>query len=223
LAREYKKLNKNVAVLPNCVDPIDWRIPKRNEGNKVRIGIVGSVVYYNDFEIIKDFIKELSERDDVELVVFGLQSKETRWSNPDTETVLAEEYAYWDSLKLEHAPWVPAKDYANTLNNLRLDMMLIPRKDNYFNRCKSNLKFLEAAMCEVPVVASSFKNGPYEELNNTIGFKVKNRAEFRAMTEMLIDNRDLRRQMGINAKEYVLKHYSIKNNAHLWAEAYAKI
>jgi glycosyltransferase involved in cell wall biosynthesis len=101
--------------------------------------------------------------------------------------------------------------------------MLIPRKDNYFNRCKSNIKFLEASMLEIPVVATSFKNGPYEELTTDIGLKAKNDDEFRVFTEMLIDNEYLRRKIGINAKEYVLKHYSIKDNAHLWAEAYAKI
>ena len=49
--------------------------------------------------------------------------------------------------------------------------MLIPRGENYFNRCKSNIKFLEASMCEIPVIAQSFttNDSPYDELDGKIG------------------------------------------------------
>ena len=219
LAKEYKKLNKNVVVLPNCVSPIDWRKPKRNEG-KLRIGLIGSSAYYGDFNEIRDLIKDLSKK--YTMVVFGLHNKKQRSNNPETTELLEDEYKFWDSIEYEQTPWVEMKDYFNTLNDLRLDLMLIPRKDNYFNRCKSNVKFLESAMCEVPVIASSFKNGPYEELDGQNGIKVKPN-EWKVMVEMLIERPELRRQIGKNAKEYVLKNYSIKNNAHLWQEAYAKI
>ena len=51
------------------------------------------------------------------------------------------------------------------LNELRLDMMIIPRADNYFNRCKSNVKFLETSMLEIPVIAQAFPTGdsPYQQ------------------------------------------------------------
>lgn len=52
LAQEYKPLNKNVVVLPNCIDPFDWSEPKRNKGDKVRIGLVGSVGY-DDYKTIE--------------------------------------------------------------------------------------------------------------------------------------------------------------------------
>lgn len=223
LAREYKRLNKNVVVLPNCIDPVDWRVPKRNEGEKVRIGIVGSVAYYHDFRVIQDFLKDLAGRSDVQLVMFGLQGKDERKTNILTESELKDEYAFWDAINVEHAPWVKMNHYFNSLNDLKLDLMLIPRKDNYFNRCKSNVKFLEAAMCEIPVIASSFKNGPYEELDGNMGILVKNQREWRYEVDRLIKDKELRRQIGRNAKDYVLDNYSIKLNAHKWAEAYATL
>jgi len=47
----------------------------------------------------------------------------------------------------------------------KLDMIIIPRSDSMFNRCKSNLKFLENSMLEIPSVCQSFSTGdsPYEE------------------------------------------------------------
>ena len=106
----------------NCVNPDDWATPLRNDGYKVRIGLVGSVAYNQDFEIIKDFIRELDERNDVQLVLFGLWTGAKRHSNPLVEKTLKKEYKFWDSLKnKEHAPWVDMNYYFDqcSLQNIR--------------------------------------------------------------------------------------------------------
>jgi glycosyltransferase involved in cell wall biosynthesis len=100
--------------------------------------------------------------------------------------------------------------------------MIIPRKDNYFNRCKSNIKFLEAAMCEIPVVAQSFSEGPYEEITEDMGILVRDNKKWDDMVNLLIADKHLRRKMGRKAKEYALKHYDINNRYHLWNDAYVK-
>jgi glycosyltransferase involved in cell wall biosynthesis len=224
LAREYREYNDNVVVLPNCVDPDDWDEPLRNEGDKVRIGIVGSAALEYDYQHIKDIIKELSERDDVELVMFGLGNQEHREKNPLVTKTFTDEYTFWDSVNYEHFPWCPVEDYMTTLNEARLDFMLIPRQDNYFNRCKSNLKFLEASMCEIPVIAQSFEDGPYEELKvGDIGILVKDNADWMAEINKLINNKNLRRKIGRKAKEYVLNNYNIADNAYRWEQAYQSL
>lgn len=224
LAEEYKKQNANVAILPNYVDPDDWDEPLRNEGSKVRIGLVGSAAMEYDYLHLKDIIRELSERDDVEIVMFGLGDKKHRKKNPNVTKVFHDEYKFWDSIKMEHFPWVKNYLYQETLNEMRLDIMLIPRKDNYFNRCKSNVKFLEAAMCEIPVIAQSFEDGPYEEIiNGETGVLIKDNNDWRDAIEMLIKDKDLRRKIGKNAREYVLKNYDIKDHYQEWSEAYNKL
>ena len=143
LASEYRLLNDNVVILPNYIDPFDWDEPLRNEGDKVRIGIVGSAAIEYDYLHVKDVLRELSERNDVELVMFGLGDKKHREDNPIVTKVFKEEYDFWDSLNIKHIPWCPTYLYQQKLNEARLDLMIIPRKDNYFNRCKSNIKFLD--------------------------------------------------------------------------------
>jgi len=138
------------------------------------------------------------------------------------ESVHYKEYAFWDSLKnLEHLPWCEMKDYIDVLEQTRLDIMLIPREDNYFNRCKSNLKFLEAAMLEIPVVAQAMTDGPYQELDGSNGILATD--DWEEKVELLIQDKELRTAIGKNAKDYVLSKYDINNNAHLWREAYSKI
>lgn len=224
LSDEYKKLNNNVVILPNCVDETDWDKPKRNKGNKVRIGLVGSVAYEYDYLHLKDILRKLSKRDDITVVMFGLGSKEHREKNKYVTKAFKEEYEFWDSIEKEQIPWCGIEEYPTKLNDAKLDIMLIPRKDNYFNRCKSNIKFLEASMCEVPVIAQSFDNAPYEELeNNKTGVLISDNNDWEKEIDKLINDKKLRRSIGKNAKKYVLKNYNIENHSNEWYDVYKKL
>lgn len=231
LADEYRPLNKNVLVLPNCVDPFDWDEPLRNETNIVRIGLVGSVAY-GDYQIIEPYLKELAKRKDVRLVMFSLSDVKLpeNAKNPFLETykkIHKESYSFVEENDIELHRLVPMSQYFEKLNSLKLDIMLIPRIDNYFNKCKSNIKFLEASMLEIPVVASSFKDkkSPYDlsiEHGKT-GFLAQTEEDWREMTEKLIKDKELREEIGKNAKEYTLNNFNINDKAHLWEEAYKKL
>lgn len=222
LANEYRELNKNVAVLPNCVDPDDWDEPLRNETNKVRVMISGSASYTQDFIHIADYLRELDARDDVQLVLFGLWTGRKREENPLIEKTYEEEYKFWDSLpNLEHIGWVQPQYYPQALNEARADIMIIPRKENYFNRCKSNIKFLEAAMCEIPVVAQSFSTGdsPYD-LDSEALQLATDMLDWKKKVDNLIENKMLRRELGRKAREHVVENYDIAKKAHLWESFY---
>lgn len=225
LAKEYRELNKNVVVLPNCIDPDVWPDPERNEGPKVRIGIVGSTAYEtNQAPEFAKVLHELDEREDVQLVLLGLPAK-----TPDRMKVVVpahkKDYEFWEGFKnLEWTPLVDMKDYFDTLNNLKLDLMLIPRADRYFNRCKSNLKFLEASMLEIPVIAQGFTTGdsPYQQNPSDQEYMeiVVDNKDWIEKINFLINHKEDRRGMGKRAKEYVLKNYNIEDKIHLWEEAY---
>lgn len=219
LAKEYRELNPNVKVLPNLVNPDDWSKPKRNKGDKVRIGVVGSVAYYHDFQIVEDVLTKLDNDPRVQLVLFGLHDKEKRKTNKKVNKVHKREYAFWDTLKnVEQAPWCDMIDYFDTLNDLELDIMMIPRKDNYFNKCKSNIKFLEASMCEIPVITNYFKDSPYEKDGDYVVWA----KDWLKDLERLITDKKLRRDIGKKAKQYVLKAYNI-DRAIIWEETYNKL
>lgn len=223
LAREYRELNNNVIILPNYVDPFDWDEPLRNTDNKVRIGIVGSAAIEYDYLHVKDVLQQLSDREDVELVMFGLGDRKHRKDNPVVTKVFHDEYAFWDTLKIDHYPWVKNYLYPQTLNEMKLDLMIIPRKDNYFNRCKSNIKFLEASMLEIPVIAQSFDNSPYEEITPDMGVLIKDNNKWLEEINRLVADKKLRQAMGKKAKKYVLANYNIENNYYKWADAYKNL
>lgn len=226
LAEEYRKLNKNVVVLPNCVDPDMWpEEPQRNEGDKVRIGFVGSVAMNGDFEPLRDALLALTKNSNITVVLFALPPK--REDTALAQKYYKEDYEFWETLNVEWQPFVPRADYEETLDNLRLDLMVIPRRDDYFNRCKSNLKFLEASMLEIPVIAQGFpdKKSPYEvDLQDADHMViVKDNSKWLDTIMLLAFAKPMRERIGRKAKEYVLRRYDINKNIHLWEETYQKL
>ncbi len=226
LAEEYRKINPNVKVLPNCVDPDDWPEPERNQTDKVRIGFVGSVALNNDFEKFLPVLMELNARPDVQLVLFALPPKNDA-TKEMVQKLYKDDYEFWESLNIEWQPFVMMEEYIDTLNNLKLDIMVIPRKDDYFNRCKSNVKFLESSMLEIPVVAQGFEDGksPYQadlEDSQYMDIVIDNTKWMDAL-EPLIKSKELRQEKGLKAREYVVKKYSIQNNIYRWEEAYKEL
>ena len=142
----------------------------------------------------------------------------------DVHNYYKPELDFWMSYNVEWQPFVGIQDYILTLNNLKLDILLIPRSDDYFNRCKSNIKFLEASMLEIPVVAQGFitNDSPYQvDPEDAKAMRIVTDSS-KWMEEIipLLESKELRVGQGKKAREYVLNKYQIKDNIHKWTEAY---
>jgi glycosyltransferase involved in cell wall biosynthesis len=223
LADEYRKLNPNVVVLPNMIDPFYFDEPLRNEGDKVRIGITGSVGLSSDLDVLFPIFKHYQNDPRVQLVFFSLNGKPTKL----LREIYEDEYKTLEALNVEWHPLAEVHEYYEVLNNVKLDIQIIPRQDNYFNRCKSNIKFLESSMFEIPVIAQGFSDNlsPYqanpEDAKHMLIAHDFN--EWIKHIEFLIENKEARREQGKRAREYVVKNYDINKKAHLWEDAYRKI
>ncbi len=224
LKKEYAEINPNVVVLPNCVDPFYYPEPKRNETDIVRIGITGSVGITSDIEVLKPIIEKYQHDPRVRLVLLSLPPE---GDNAIYKKLYVDEYAFWNKVNIEWHSFVSSDIYYEYLNDLKLDMVIIPRADSYFNRCKSNLKFLECSMLEVPVIGQSFptKDSPYEvDPQDAEHLLLATDTEsWVAQIEKLIADKDLRIEQGKKAHEYVENKYSIEANAHKWKDAYSKL
>lgn len=226
LADEYRKLNPNTVVLPNCIDPFYFDEPKRNEGDKVRLGITGSIGVTSDFEIAYRLMERTIADPKLQWVL---------WSLPKGTDIKIVKELYYSELelvekiqdKIEWHGFVDHELYFDYLNDLRLDIMVIPRADNYFNRCKSNIKFLEASMYEIPVIAQGFpdKQSPYQQDPEDAEHMIiaNNEDEFVQAIQELTENKEKRVTMGKKAREYVINKYNIADKAHLWKEAYQNL
>lgn len=225
LKKEYEEVNKNVVVLPNCVDPFDWDEPVKNDTGKTRILITGSVASNKDYENIIPLLEKLKERKDVQLVLQALPADHP--SLKESREMYKPEIDFWKQYDVEWYPFMKLTDYLEFIPTLKIDIMLIPRYDNYFNRCKSNLKFLEASMCKMATVAQSFPDGnsPYEvdkeDTENMILATTPD--DWVNKVTHLLDNPqevDILKEKSYN---YVLNKYDINKCGYKWKEAYKTI
>ena len=220
LAQEYRELNPNVAVLKNCIDPLDEYPCQVNDTGKFRIGIIGSVTTNDDCNHIRDQIEKLHARDDVKLVVFGVKL-------PDGSVMpgLKEDFDYWSSLpNIEWHSNVYVTSYYSAIADLALDISIIPRKDHYFNKCKSNLKFLDMSLLHIPVLAQGFPDGlsPYEVDKDYMTLIYDNSTWHDKILEIK-DNYQPYKELAEKAHDYVLKNYNIHTYAETWTNEIKKL
>jgi glycosyltransferase involved in cell wall biosynthesis len=92
----------------------------------------------------------------------------------------------------------------------RLDVAIAPLEDHPFNQCKSHLKYLEAGLCGVPLVASRVGQLAETVADGATGFLVSSPAEWRERLETLIGDPCLRSAMGERARRDVLAHWTTR-------------
>ena len=90
------------------------------------------------------------------------------------------------------------------------DIVLLPLHDTEFNRCKSDLSFVEAAARGAVVMASPIVYGE-SVLDGQTGFIFRSPAEFEVKFERLLRDAGLRQRMGERARTYVQEHRLLRN------------
>ena len=152
LAQVFENCNESIDVIENQLDPRIWTpqlIGDKSPGDgRIRIGIVGSKHHQKDFGILRDTVHAITENDDsVFWVMYG-----------DGASHLVE------MLPASRCRYVPPNyDYEGhpeRLSRLGLDIALCPLFDDDFNRCKSDIKYLEFGFLGVPGIYSRLP--PYE-------------------------------------------------------------
>lgn len=221
LAEEFSMHNKNVVVLKNTIDPLDEYPKKKNTTGKFRIGIIGSVSSNDDYIHIKECLQKLDARGDITFVVLGVKF-------PDGKIMpsMQEDHDFWASLKnIEWHPVVHVTEYMQYVARLALDLAIIPRKDHYFNKCKSNLKFLEMSLLGIPVVAQGFEDGssPYQGVDEKYMTVIVDNDKWHDIIIDVKDNYVTYSNLADQAKQYVLRDYNIRSYAHVWVDEIKKL
>lgn len=175
----------------------------RNQGEKVRIGIILDASQGNDLKTIEKPIISLLEKhkDKIEIVLFG-------WSKK-----IAEQYDMLKDLRITYEKPVHFQEYHSRLNNLAFDIGLLPFVNNSYNTSGKSLnRFLDFAANMIPVVAP--KMLPYEKVirDGENAFIASNDDEWINKIEQLINNAQLRKDMGNYAHKFAWEHFSYTPN-----------
>jgi len=247
LGEQLKKYNKKIAVFPNCVDiDADW-VDKNSfgvemwhksgicrteaKGRKIRIGWTGSNTHEEDLRAINSVMLDLvSEREDVEILYMG------GYPGAILEPLIKEKlitrgldgkyHIPVEKIGKEKRIWlvngIHISEYYAKLLSLGMHIGVAPLVDNNFNRCKSNVKFLEYTMAGIPTIASNVLpySGTIKNGKNGIIVKSNRYRQWRRAIEDLVDDEKKRVQLWENARMTVEHRFNIKANVLLHKEVY---
>lgn len=193
LKESFKDLNDRITVIPNSIDPKIWDVKrKKRKDGKIRIGWTASASHYADIPLIEPPIHDILDKyPNVEFHMMGMIPE-----NLENDRVF------------HHEATAGYKEFPQHLADFDFDIAVAPLFDNQFNRCKSNIKWLEFSMLEIPMVASDVL--PYKDIEHgKTGFIAKNHADWVKYLSKLIESEELRRKIGKQAKKEVLKNWTI--------------
>lgn len=201
----YKQeFNDNIHLIPNMLTiPENFEFKEKQNNNIVRIGWGGSPTHKDDFSyyLYKAFRKIKNKyQDKVQLVFMG--------------------YNPLNDLDSEFHKHVKVDEYLTYFNNLNLDIGVTPLENTIFNKGKSNLKYLEMSICNIPVVASDVYPYSTTITHNKNGLIVEDEKDWYNYLEYLIQNYDKRIELANNAKELVSYSYTTNYNGKLLIDKY---
>lgn len=212
LADKFRKHAKNVAVCPNSLDFDLWRPiprPKAYEG-QVRIGWFGGDSHYEDIQVFKPLLAKLANKYPQVKIVFQCPPV-PQWE-PIFKDIPPEQ--------VDWCGWSDLKHYTLFLAARHWDIGLVPLEDNEFNKCKSNIKWLEFAAMKVPVIAQNMVPYSNSIKNGKTGFLADKADEWYEHACRLIENPELRKEVGQAAYNAAFKDYNLEKNCRLWEKAY---
>ncbi len=161
-----------IFVFENAISSNDEQFSiKKNKSDKLRLGITGGSSHTEDIKQLLEFPKYLNDKqlDEIELVFCGYDT-----NNADKVTIdengkivgkekLDEKDNCWIQTEnkfkseVKHYKRIESKDimkgeFGKIYEDI--DVLLVPLTNNKFNRCKSELKFIEAGFTNTAVISS---------------------------------------------------------------------
>ncbi|MDW8103273.1 MAG: glycosyltransferase [Anaerolineae bacterium] len=201
--------NPMISVLPNCIDLNLFKKPVQSQGDiPIVIGYAGTRTHAGDFVAVVPAIKQLLDEFGEQIVFrfIGFIPEELKGIN-----------------RVEFINGHPDyRMFAEILRRSGFHVGLAPLVDNSFNRCKSDMKYLEYSALGIPGIYSSVH--PYLDTirDGVTGLIVQPHtpeAWYRAIAWMITHPLE-RRQMGEAAYQEVVRTRSLQANIHSWYTVY---
>jgi uncharacterized coiled-coil protein SlyX len=206
--------NKNIVVLPNFLDDDLWKLnaptDNKSEMQPLTIGYMGTVSHKPDLEYITPVLMDVIKRypNKIQMNFWGI--------DPPDEIRPYSKRIPMPQVSIENE----YKDFAAYFQTQSADIMIAPLVNNLFNRCKSPIKFLEYSALGVSGVFSSVEAYTQVITHGENGLLAASLDEWSNSLSQLIENDELRYQLGKNAQSTVRGHWLLSQNAYLWQDAF---
>ena len=205
--KEYVScINENTIVLPNYLDDQLWKAKdlKRGGNEKIVIGYMGTATHYSDLESISLILMKLLDdfEDRVQLRIWGFDPPPDLCQHP--------------SVSYNSLFYVSYPAFAKWFREVSLDIAIAPLNDHIFNKCKSNLKFLEYSINGISGVYSDIEAYNSVVVNGHNGLLARDPDDWQAALRRLIEDDGLRTQVAAHARATAERAWTWSANAAQW-------
>jgi glycosyltransferase involved in cell wall biosynthesis len=215
LAAHMRRFSVPTMTLPNGFDRASYQVSRRSVRRQrqhktdemVRIGYAGGTqTHQRDFSVAAEAIATvLRQRPSCRLVLFRLQIGQAAATLP---TIEIKEFPGFRGIedRIEWRTIVPLPQLPEEM--ARFDVNIAPLETgNLFCEAKSELKFFEAALLDVPTIASP--TGPYKRAisNGVTGFLADSYEDWYTTLLRLVDEPALRNRIARAAHRDALRRY----------------
>jgi glycosyltransferase involved in cell wall biosynthesis len=196
LADYARKYNSRVTVIPTSIDTTQYQQAIKNRTNRrIVIGWTGSSTSQTHLEMFAPVVHKLVSLRDVEFRVIS-----------DREPVLPGIPYVWQ-------PWSPETEVEDLS---RLDIGIMPIPDDEWARGKCALKALQYMAIGVPTICSPVGANSEVIQHGENGLLASSTDEWVSCFQMLVDDAELRRRLGLMGRRTVEDRYSMKRCAELF-------
>lgn len=170
LAKKIVEAGANVKIIPNACPKAMWSLPRR-EPLKEDLKVVNLTLTQCPQHAVPDHVNEKGEF--VKRQVGDYDSAEwAEWiikhvKDGDIQlTQMGGPSFLWTEIqdKVKNYPWVPPNRYASLMCRTAPDLVIAPMVPCELNRCRSDLRYVEAAICSAAFLGSDFPDSPYAKV-----------------------------------------------------------
>ena len=204
LSHELAHLGKEILISPNKLPvssftPISDIVKRYSSINRRPVNFLymsGTHTHAMDFSILLPSLIKIAQeyRDLFSLTIFGRTSSAFRCLSMYTPNIR----------------YIGRVPFDQMLANIsKFDVCLVPLENTLFNRCKSNIKFIESASQGVPTIASNlpeFSNHIHDSVNGWISISDN---DWYSIIKNIIDNPGQIEKCGLLAYQTALDSFSI--------------
>lgn len=191
-----KQFNPNVILNPTTIDTEKVHNPDgyraREDSKKPVIGWTGSHSTLIYLDLLVPIIQELEKKYDFNFLVIANKAPQL------------------DCKSLRFLPWNKEREIGDLMN---IDIGVMPLTDDAWAKGKCGFKALQYMALEIPALVSPVGVNAEIVDDGANGFVCHTPQDWYKKLEMLIVNPSMRKSLGKNAREKVLKNYSVLSNA----------
>jgi glycosyltransferase involved in cell wall biosynthesis len=201
--------NKNVYVIPNALsfDVGQFREHELPASDKIRLVYASSAMNYSNTFLIAKAMKNLVHLP-IEIIVVG-------YVEGEVYDVIIQNLTANKQIPYKTIEWTGTENY---MEGYQGDILIVPSKATEFNSYKSNIKALEAAALNIPIVVSRAE--PY------LGLQVNyfsSDAEFISEITRLVESEEYRKYSAKRNRDFCLDHYHLDKWSNKRLNIYQKI